>query len=81
MSGNGLPQGHGVGPRGGGMTSRRWCRSFTGRPIAHAEAAAWVIPGAEPLRVEGAGHGLVFDRADRVIPRIAAFLSSLAGDG
>jgi pimeloyl-ACP methyl ester carboxylesterase len=49
-------------------------------PIAHAEAAAGAIPGAELLRVEGGGHSFVFDRDDRATSAIAAFLSSLAGD-
>jgi pimeloyl-ACP methyl ester carboxylesterase len=31
-------------------------------PIEHGEAVAEEIPGARPLRFEGAGHGV--DRAD-----------------
>ncbi|TQF67004.1 alpha/beta hydrolase [Rhodococcus spelaei] len=50
-------------------------------PFAHSAALAARLPGAELVRIEGAGHSVILERAQEVAVAIGALLVRAAGDG
>ncbi|MEE2032104.1 alpha/beta fold hydrolase [Rhodococcus chondri] len=49
-------------------------------PIAHSEAIASYLPGAELVRIPGAGHRVLAERADAVAAALGRLLDRVRGD-